>query len=114
MDYYQKLAIIIVSIIVVVALGLIVVLLTKRRNHKMEEEFPLLLEAFGGKENINEYTQKGSRVSVVVENKKLVDKEKVKEQGIETIVVSNKKFTILVGSKKAILVYNYLKKEINS
>lgn len=113
MDYYLILGIIITFLVIVIASVLTIYFLKKKKNTK-EVEYPELLEAFGGKDNIIDFSSKGSRVSVVVENKKIVDKEKLKEQGIETIVVSNKKFTILVGNKKSILVYNYLKKEINS
>lgn len=112
MDYYLILGIIITCLVIVIVSVLTIYFLKKKKNNK-EVEYPELLEAFGGKNNIIDFSSKGSRVSVVVENKKIVDKEKLKEQGIETIVVSNKKFTILVGNKKSILVYNYLKKEIN-
>lgn len=111
MDYYQKLAIIITSIVLVVAVGVLVFLLKRKRKLKSLEEFPELLEALGGKSNISKVSQKGSRVSVVVDNKKIVDKDMVKEQGVETIVISNKKVTLVVGSKKALLMYNYLKQE---
>lgn len=111
MDYYQKLAIIIASIVLIVAVGILVFLLRKKRKLKSLEEFPELLEALGGKSNITKVSQKGSRVSVVVDNKKIVDKDMVKDQGVETIVISNKKVTLVVGSKKALLMYNYLKQE---
>ena len=35
------------------------------------------------------------------------DKEQIKENGVETIVVSNKKITLVIG-KKASLIYKYL------
>ena len=115
MDYYQKLAIIIsASAVVVIALIIGTVLFLKRKNkNKKIEEFPELLVALGGKENITKVTQKGSRVSVLVDNKKSIDKEKVKEQGVETIVISNKKVTMVVGSRKSILMYNYLNEQVN-
>jgi phosphotransferase system IIB component len=113
MDYYQKLAIIIsIGVLIVIALGIVVFLLKKRKKVKDAMEFPNLLEALGGKENVVSISYKGSRLSVLVDNKKNVDKEKIKEQGVETIVISNKKVTMVVGSKKAILMYNYLKEEI--
>jgi phosphotransferase system IIB component len=114
MDYYLKLAIIISISVVVVALCVIFgILIYKKKKNKEQEEFPELLEALGGKVNITEVSQKGSRVNVIVGNKKNVDKDKVREQGVETIVVSNKKVTMLVGSKKSVLIYNYLKGEVD-
>lgn len=115
MDYYQKLAIIIAAIVVgVIALGIVTILFLKRKKkNKKVEEFPELLVALGGKKNISKVTQKGSRVSVLVDNKKVIDKDKVKEQGVETIVISNKKVTMVVGSRKSILMYNYLNDQVN-
>ena len=72
MDFYQILAIIIISIIVVV-IGIVIFLLKRKNKNKEVLEFPELLQALGGKENINEVSQQGSRVSVLVENKKNID-----------------------------------------
>lgn len=115
MDYYQNLAIIISAIVaIVIAVGIMAIILLKRKKkNKKVEEFPELLIALGGKENISKVSQKGSRVSVIVDNKKIIDKDKVKEQGVETIVISNKKVTMVVGSRKSILMYNYLNEQVN-
>jgi phosphotransferase system IIB component len=115
MDYYQKLAIIISAIaVVVIGLGIVTILLLKRKNkNKKIEEFPDLLIALGGKENITKVSQKGSRVSVIVDNKKSIDKDKIKEQGVETIVISNKKVTMVVGTRKSILMFNYLNDQVS-
>ena len=108
MDYYLIIAIVIGVVVLLAVAGIIIFLIRRKNKIKQAEEFPHLLEAFGGSENINQVTYKGSRVSVIVENKKLVDKEKIKEEGVETIVVSNKKFTLVVGNKQALLISNYL------
>lgn len=113
MDY--KIAIIISSItIAVIAIAIIVFLfIRKKTKNKEVVEFPDLLIALGGKENITQISQKGSRVSVLVNDKKIIDKDRVKEQGVETIVISNKKVTMVAGSKNSILMYNYLNEQIN-
>ena len=49
----------------------------------------------------------GSRVSLNFDSKKVVDKELIKENGVETIVVANKKITLVIG-KKAPMIYKYL------
>ena len=96
----------------ILLVSLIVILLIKRKSKDVKEEFPELLLALGGKENVNEVSFKGSRVSVLLEDKKVIDKEKIKEQGVETIVVSNKKVTMVVG-KKSEEMFNYLNNQIN-
>lgn len=113
MNLYQILAIVGGSVLLlIIALILVIILLKKNKNNTVQE-FPELLIALGGKENITQVTYKGSRVSVVVDNKKAVDKEKVKEQGVETIVISNKKVTMVVGNKVSTLMYNYLNNQVN-
>ena len=111
METYQIIAFII-AIILIISLGVLVFFLKKKKEIKSLEEFPELLMALGGKENIISVDHKGSRVSVVVENKKNVDREKVREQGV-TIVISNKKVTMVVDAKKSILMFNYLNAQIN-
>lgn len=113
MNFYQILAIIGGSILVLVIALILVILLLRKRKNDTVKEFPDLLIALGGKDNITQVTQKGSRVSVIVDNKKAVNKEKVKEQGIETIVISNKKVTMVVGNKNSMLMYNYLNDQVN-
>lgn len=114
MDFYQKLLIVIASIVVIVTLSILIFKTKKKKEAKKAYEFPELLLALGGKENISEPSYKGSRVSVIVDNKKTLDKEKMKEQGVETIVISGKKVTMVVGSRKSILIYNYINDKLNS
>ena len=114
MDFYQILLIVIASLVVIITLGILVFKIKKRKEHKKTHEFPELLEALGGVENISEPSYKGSRVSVVVDNKKTLDREKMKEQGVETIVISGKKVTMVVGNRKSILIYNYINDKLNS
>ena len=70
-------------------------------------EFPELLEALGGADNISNILLNGSRVSLNFENKKNVNKDQIKENGVETIVVSNKKLTMVIG-RQAPAIYKYL------
>ena len=112
MDYYQ-ISMIVALLVVAIIIGVVVFLLKRKKANKENEEFPELLEALGGRENIVSTTQKGSRISVVVDNKKSVDRDQVKECGIDTIVMSNKKITLVAG-KRAVLMYNYLNKQLNS
>ena len=47
-------------------------------------------------------------MGVEVKDKKQVDKEKIKQEGIDTIVVSSKKVTMVVGNDKSNKIYNYI------
>lgn len=112
MNSYQKIAIGIAIILIVIVVSIVVIIILKKKNKNKEiVTFPELLEAFGGKSNITSVSQKGSRISVEVDNKKVIDKDKIKQQGVDTIVVSNKKVTMVVGNKMAVLMYNYLNEQ---
>ncbi len=100
------------GILLLIIIILIVVLKAKSKK-KNNYEFPELLEALGGASNISNLSLNGSRISFNFENKKNVDKEQVKENGVEAIVVSNKKITLVIG-KKAPLVYKYLQNNIKA
>lgn len=109
MNIYQILAVIGASLVVLLLIvGLIIFFVKKNKRNQNISEFPNLLEALGGIDNISESNQKGSRISVLVKDKKIIDKEKIKAEGIETIVISNKKITMVVDNKKAVLIFNYL------
>ena len=113
MDIYQILAIIAAGIILLSLLITVIVVGCKHKKISISE-YPGLLSALGGFTNILSLNHKGSRISINVNDKKIVDKEKIKQEGIDTIVVSNKKVTLVVDSKKAIEIFNYLnQKELN-
>ena len=76
-------------------ISLITILVIKLRRPKEVAEFPGLLEGLGGNENISNITLNGSRISMSFENKTNINKELIKENGVETIVVANKKITLL-------------------
>ena len=97
---------------VILLAGIFTLILLKKKNVTASEEFPDLLLALGGKDNVNEVTFKGSRVSALLIDKKIIDKDKMKEHGVETIVVANKKVTMVVG-KKSEVIFNYLNNQIN-
>lgn len=110
MEWYHIVAII-SAVVLVIAIVVLIVLLKKKKN-KVIDEFPNLLLALGGKENITSVSYKGSRVSALIGDKKIINKELIKEQGVETIVISNKKVTMVVG-KKSEEIFNYLNNQIN-
>ena len=99
------------SIAALLSIIILVVVLKKKGKIKEDTEFPGLLEALGGAENISNITLSGSRISLNFESKKSVDKEQIKENGVETIVVANKKITLVIG-RKAPIIYKYLQANI--
>ena len=109
MKEHLILAIVIACILLVAIISVVVILIVLKKKNKITVlEFPALLTALGGLDNISNLMQKGSRISVNVNDKKIIDKEKIKEEGIDTIVVSNKKVTMVVDNKKAVQIFEYL------
>lgn len=102
-----KWCLIIVSAIFLLSIIVLVVVIKRKNKIKESLEFPELLEALGGIENISNISLNGSRISMNFESKKSVNKEQIKENGVETIVLSNKKITLVIG-KKAPVIYKYL------
>jgi phosphotransferase system IIB component len=97
-----------VALLIIIVLAVVV---RKKSKFKENTEFPELLEALGGAENISNISLNGSRISLNFDSKKAVDKELIKENGVETIVVANKKITLVIG-KKASIIYKYLQESI--
>lgn len=102
----------IIGAVVLTLILIVAIIIIKKRSGKEICEFPGLLEALGGNENVSNITLNGSRISMNFENKNSINKELIKENGVETIVVSNKKITLVIG-KNAPDIYKYLQ-EINN
>ena len=110
LDQTQILTICLVVSIVVVVGTLVTFLLLKKfnklpfkSNKKVEKkaEFKIenndeLLATFGGKENIEQVELKGSRLSIQLKDMNLFNKEKIKEFGIDRILLMSNKI-ILIG-----------------
>lgn len=102
----------IVGIVLFVLTFIMLILVFKRRkNNTQIEDYSSLITALGDKDNINSVSFKGSRISVEVKDKKLINKEAIKVVS-ETIVVSNSKITMVAGEKSE-SIFNYLNKQIN-
>ena len=95
------------SSVVLLIIIVLVIILKKKSKLKESLEFPGLLEALGGADNIYNVSLNGSRISLNFESKKNIDKDQIKDNGVETIVVSNKKITLVIG-KKAPIIFKYL------
>ena len=100
-----------IGIGVLLIIIILVIVFKLKLSKKESEEFPELLEALGGVDNISNITVNGSRVSLIFDNKKSINKELIKENGVETIVVANKKLTMVIG-RKASSIYKYLTETI--
>ena len=88
--------------IVVIALVLIILLIVLRRQNKPVKK-PLIevkqnewFEALGGSDNLLEANAVGSRLSIKLQDKSLLNKEKIKELGVENILEMSGKIILVV------------------
>lgn len=94
--------------IVIFIIAIIAVVYLRRKDN---EEYPGLLEALGGRDNLLQVELNGSRINLSLNNKKEMDREQVKQNGVSAIVMQSKKITLVVGrgSKK---IFKYLSDQL--
>ena len=80
-------------VLIAVIVGIVVlvsVLKVKKKNKEIYKEISstisIIVECLGGKENIVSAEAKGSRLSVVLNDYALLNEEKIKEQGVSSII----------------------------
>jgi len=99
--------------LLLIILTLLVIIFNKNKKNNIVSEYPELIEALGGKENVVSSSFKGSRVNIEVNDKRLVDKEKLKQGVVDTVVISSKKVTIVVGNELSNKICDYLNKIVD-
>ena len=57
------------------------------------------INALGGKDNIQDIMAMGSRLSVALANKDLIDREKLTALGVSNIMVMSNKVTLIIEDK---------------
>ena len=94
--------IVLISIVLIVLVLLLVLNLNKKKNKKPQVKIAAQSEwltALGGKENIKSSEAYGSRLVVVLNDKSLMDKEKLKQLGVTNFIEMSDKTTLLLEDK---------------
>ena len=86
------------SILLIVAIIIVIYLLTHRKNKKSFDSGAWLL-ALGDKDNVKEVSATGSRLSLVLVDKEKIDREKLKELGVKSVLVMSNKVTLVIEDK---------------
>lgn len=86
----------VVITVILLATILVIVLLNKRPK---TDKNIAIYDYLGGKDNIIEENVKGSRLTLKLENKTLIDKEGLRKLGVMNIVEMNEKITLVLGPK---------------
>ena len=85
-------------VVMAVVIFLIIFLSKKKKGAKLKDGNAWLL-ALGGKENIKEVMAVGSRLSINLLNKEIIDRERLKELGVSSVLVMSSKVTLVIEDK---------------
>lgn len=86
----------VVIAVVLLATILIIILVNKKPKTAINNA---IYDYLGGKDNIIEENLKGSRLTVKLENKTLLDKDGLRKLGIINILEMNEKITLVLSPK---------------
>ena len=109
----KPLAIVLIVLAVVfflAALGIVIYLVVSNKKEKTNNGGVWLL-ALGSKENIKEVSAVGSRLTVNLEDKEKIDRVKLKELGVSSVLVMSNKITLVIEGK-AEKIANLIKKDL--
>lgn len=81
----------------VLLLGVIIFLIVffTRRNAKPKVDNSKWIEALGGKDNILSVTAVGSRINLTLKDKEAIDRNKLTEYGVKSVLVMSNKVTLV-------------------
>ena len=74
----------------------------KKTNKKFSEKVQQIIDNLGGNDNIISVTPKMSRVEFVLKNYEIINKEELKNLGVQGISKTSQKITLVVGNELAI------------
>ena len=82
------------GVLMIATVVVIIIFLKKRKVAKVDNS--LWIENLGGRENIDNVTQVGSRINLVLKDKELINKDNLKELGVKSVLVMSNKVTLVV------------------
>ena len=92
---------IIAAIIILASIFLFVFLKRKNNNTQYNEKITKIINELGGNDNIISATSKMSRIEFVLKDYELVNKDELKNLGIQGISKTSQKITLVVGNELA-------------
>lgn len=105
---WARILILVVAIVLVAAAIVIIVLISRKQakikasekavDEKIKSSASTLSLCFGGNDNIKEISQRGSRVSVLVDDMSKVDKTKI-DTTLNSVMYMGNKVVFIIGSK---------------
>ena len=95
--------IVLASVIALIVIIVLTTIINKNKNKKEIEENKkqnsAFLEIFGGQENIISCGSKGSRLVLVLHDYSKLDEQKLRENGVTSLIKATNKVTLIIGEK---------------
>ena len=105
------------AIVGLILLTILIIYILKLPSKKANKAQPInndeWLTALGGKDNVAEINQNGSRISVNLKDDNLLDREKLTFLGVSSVVKMSNKVTLVV-SKDSQKIYESIKKSLEN
>lgn len=89
-------ALIIAGGVIAIAVVIFLIIFFVKRKKPAKVDNSVWLLALGGKDNINSISAIGSRINLSLKDKDAIDREKLKELGVKSILVMSNKVTLVV------------------
>lgn len=96
--------IVVVGIVALVIIAIVLYVVLKKINNKKEiekskKQNSTFLEIFGGESNIISCEARGSRLVLVLNDYSKLDEERLKQNGVTSLIKATNKVTLIVGEK---------------
>lgn len=94
------------SVAALILIVVLIIFLTGRKRKspgRKQITVTAYFEALGGSDNIISHTRNGSRISLVLKDYELLDKEKIKEAGVDSFIkMSDRLILVIKGDAEAV------------
>ena len=98
-------------LLIAVIVFLIIFFSKRKKTPKINDGVWLI--ALGGKENVNSVSAIGSRLTLSLVDKEKVDREKLKELGVSSVLTMSNKVTLVI-QKQALEIANRIQEALNN
>ena len=94
---------IIVGCVILLSVAIIIPISINKRKKSPKIDNNVWLIALGNKENIKEVNAMGSRLTFILVDKEKIDREKLKELGVSSVLTMSNKVTLVIEGKAEII-----------
>lgn len=88
-------ALIIAGAIILLAAIILIIVFALKKKRKPKVNSDVWIEALGGKDNIVSVTAVGSRINLTLKDKQLINRDKLTEYGVKSVLVMSNKVTLV-------------------